>query len=191
MTKPKWLTKEVKKVLIVEAIAVASVLLIATLLLIRHENKRHNSLYKSVETFKQALAAEGVETGDIETRCEKGGRGLSTSSWHSCTMHLEHNIQPPDREKANVAISATNRAVKSTRDFAYYSLLDAMTEKTCAEAVCSAVLFEKMTDTRCNLGYYPSHGSGEHERFTINFVCDDDSWFNKTFRTPFDKTFRS
>lgn len=185
MTKPKWLTKEVKKVLWVQGLVLLAILIVVITMMVITENRRHSYVYNSASSFKQNLEAEGLKVSDIRTECKKGSKGLSTSSWHRCTMHLDYGPEDMSRADADKIIEIGNKAAKNMTGFKKYDSFDSMdpiADHGCAFVSCGIALYEVNTETRCSFNYNASPEKNDVYRFSLNLVCDDDSWFNKTFR---------
>jgi hypothetical protein len=177
---PKSKTRLVIDILLV-------LMVIGVLGLIWAENSRHNKVQKSAEGLKSSLESRGIRISEVSTDCSKGSRGKQTHSFHKCTLGFTHRVREITIDQANNTILKVNESVADIKDFnkpksKQFALLD---ENGRGLRGPSVKLEHKTTGVKCTL-YYDSELSSYPTPNIVDFdlilTCDDDSWFNKTFR---------
>jgi len=179
LTRPKT-----RQRLIVDILLVGIVLGIIGL--IAFENTRHTKLQNSLENLRNTIISENINVSEVGTNCEKGSRGKTRYSFHKCTSGFTYRNSSISIEEANNIIQKTNEAVTSTRDFTrtLNDTLMLIEDNGRGLRDPSIKLKHKSTGKECTW-YYDSqlvNSVGNKIKFDLILTCDDDSWFNKTFR---------
>lgn len=151
------------------------------------ENNRHNKLYASAERLAAQIESKGVNVSEVYTVCNKSGVGKGTITWHQCTMHFTRKHRAITIEAGNDIVRKLNEVIVSTADFTRENdnFLGFIDEKGRNLKNAGVGFTHEPTGTACSL-YYDSSlwpdNAVNSINFEIMFICDDDSWFNKTFR---------
>lgn len=152
--------------------------------LVVYENNRHHQLKTSAEKLKASLEATGIPASGVGTSCEKSGGGKTVTSWHQCTMHFKYAQESIVVAEANVLLVKAEEAAASVSDFTktdHFVLIDELGRGYRGPSIG---LTHKSTGRECSLFYQSSlsYDAKDTVELRLEFICDDDSWFNKTFR---------
>lgn len=162
-------------------------IVLAIIGLMLFENNRHNKLHASAERLAAQIESKGIGVSEVYTTCNKSGVGKGTITWHQCTMHFTSKQRAITIDAGNNIVLKLNEVIANAEDYSIENddLLGFIDEKG-RNLENSGVDFKhESTGTACRL-YYDSNlwpdNAVNSINFEIMFLCDDDSWFNKTFR---------